>query len=156
MQLTARSAEDLADDLMSFGQLMKRSGEAQILGVATEHDLSFSQLRALFVLYDSEAELAVHELATRLGLSMATTGRAVAGLTRIGFAVRREDEQDRRVKRISLSATGRDFVGGLVEAHRTAMRECAELLTEEERVRLASALAPVLARLGAAQPQNGC
>lgn len=156
VQLTARSVDELAEDLMSFGQLIKRSGEAQILAVALEHDLSISQMRALFVLYDCEEELAVHELAKRLALSMATTGRAVSGLTRIGMAVRREDEQDRRVKRISISDHGRGFVRGLTEAHRSAMRECAELLTGQERTDLANALAPVLERLGADTTKNGC
>jgi DNA-binding MarR family transcriptional regulator len=125
---------------------LKKGGEAHILGVARGLDLSFSQVRALFVLFDSQEDLAVHELAGLLGLSMATAGRAVQGLARAGLVTRREDDHDRRVKRVRLSEHGRRFVGSLAQAHREAVRECLESLSEHEREQLSQALAPLLAR----------
>jgi DNA-binding MarR family transcriptional regulator len=138
----------VTDDVMGFLSHLKKSGEAHILGVAAGLDLSFSQLRAMFVLADCSAELAVHELAARLGSSMATTGRAVQALARAGLVTRREDEQDRRVKRVRLSESGRELVAGFVHAHRAAVRECVESLDEREREQLSQALAPILARVG--------
>jgi DNA-binding MarR family transcriptional regulator len=116
------------------------------LGVAKGLDLSFSQMRALFVLADSQRELAVHELASLLGLSMATSGRAVAGLVKADMVTRREDDHDRRVKRVRLSEHGRQFVDGLMQAHRAAVRDCLESLSDHERDRLSQALSPILAR----------
>ncbi|HYQ65206.1 MarR family winged helix-turn-helix transcriptional regulator [Actinophytocola sp.] len=147
MQLTpVSSVESVTDKVMDFLSRLKKSGEAHILGVARGLDLSFSQMRALFVLADSQRELAVHELATLLGLSMATAGRAVQGLARADMVTRREDHQDRRVKRVRLSEHGRQFVDGLLQAHRDAVRDCLESLSDHERDQLALALAPILAR----------
>jgi DNA-binding MarR family transcriptional regulator len=136
----------VTDQVMAFLARLKKGGEAQILGVAKGLDLSFSQMRALFVLADSRHELAVHELASLLGLSMATVGRAVQGLAKADMVTRREDDHDRRVKRVRLSEHGRQFVDGLMQAHRDAVRECVESLSDHERDQLSQALAPILAR----------
>ncbi|WP_291419067.1 MarR family winged helix-turn-helix transcriptional regulator [Actinophytocola sp.] len=136
----------MTDDVVGFLSHLKKSGEAHILGVAAGLDLSFSQLRAMFVLADCQDEPAVHELAGRLGLSMVTAGRAVQALTRADLVTRREDERDRRVKRVKLSEHGRALVAGFVHAHREAVRECVESLSDREREQLAKALTPILAR----------
>ncbi|HEV7647929.1 MAG TPA: MarR family transcriptional regulator [Actinophytocola sp.] len=146
----------MTDDVMGFLSHLKKSGEAHILGVAADLDLSFSQLRAMFVLSDCREELAVHELAARLGSSMATAGRAVQALTRAGLVARREDEQDRRVKRVSLTGHGRTLVAGFVQAHREAVRECVESLSDRERDHLSEALAPILARGDNQISATGC
>lgn len=147
MQLTPlTSVKSVTDQVMDFLSQLKKSGEAHILGVARGLDLSFSQMRALFVLADSQRELAVHELAKLLGLSMATAGRAVQGLARADMVTRREDNHDRRVKRVHLSEHGRQFVDGLIQAHREAVRECLASLSDREREQLSQALAPILAR----------
>jgi len=143
---TVSSVESVTDDVVGFLSHLKKSGEAQILGVAAGLDLSLSQLRAMFVLADCQEELAVNELAERIGLSMATAGRAVQALSRADMVTRREDDQDRRVKRVRLSEHGRAFVAGCVQAHRAAVRECVESLSANERERLSQALAPILAR----------
>ncbi len=140
------SVDSVTDDVVGFLSHLKKSGEAHILGVAAGLDLSFSQLRALFVLADCHEELAVHELAARLGSSMATAGRAVQALALAGMVTRREDEQDRRVKRVRLAEQGRTLVAGFVHAHREAARECVESLSDREREQLSEALAPILAR----------
>ncbi|MPZ86016.1 MAG: winged helix DNA-binding protein [Actinophytocola sp.] len=147
VKLTATpSVESVTDDVVGFLSHLKKSGEAHILGVAAGLDLSFSQLRAMFVLADCQDEPAVHELAGRLGLSMVTAGRAVQALTRADLVTRREDERDRRVKRVKLSEHGRALVAGFVHAHREAVRECVESLSDREREQLAKALTPILAR----------
>jgi DNA-binding MarR family transcriptional regulator len=138
--------EIVTDQVMDFLSRLKKSGEAHILGVARGLDLSFSQMRALFVLADSRRELAVHELASTLGLSVATVGRAVQGLAKADMVTRREDDHDRRVKRVALSEYGRHFVDGLVQAHRAAVRESLASLSDDERDALSLALAPILAR----------
>jgi DNA-binding MarR family transcriptional regulator len=143
---TPSSVDSVTDDVMGFLSHLKKSGEAHILSVAAGLDLSFSQLRALLVLADCQEELAVHELAARLGSSVATAGRAVHALARAGLVTRREDEQDRRVKRVRLAEHGRALVAGFVQAHREAIRECVETLSDRERENLAEALAPILAR----------
>jgi DNA-binding MarR family transcriptional regulator len=156
VKLIAPSVESVTDDVVSFLSRLKKSGEAHILGVAAGLDLSFSQLRALFVLADCQEELAVNELAERLALSMATAGRAVQALTRAEMVTRREDDQDRRVKRVRLSEHGRALVAGFVQAHREAVRECVLALDDRDRERLAAALAPILAQGDTPTTRTAC
>lgn len=150
------SVDSVTEDVVGFLSHLKKSGEAHILGVAADLDLSFSQLRAMFLLADCPEELAVHELAARLGSSMATAGRAVQALTRADLVMRREDERDRRVKRVRLSERGRTLVAGFVQAHREAVRECVEALDDHEREQLSSALAPILAQGDRKISADGC
>lgn len=156
VQPTSTTVESVTEDVVCFLAHLKKSGEAHILGVAAGLDLSLSHLRALFVLHDCQEELAVHELAERLALSMATAGRAVQALSLAGMVVRREDEQDRRVKRVRLTDDGRALVGGFVQAHREAVRECVESLDDRERANLAEALAPIVARGEQPTTMTGC
>jgi DNA-binding MarR family transcriptional regulator len=142
----APTVDSVTEEVVGVLSHLKKSGEAHILGVAAGLELSFSQLRAMFVLADCQEELAVHELAARLGSSMATAGRAVQALTRAGMVTRREDDQDRRVKRVRLAEQGRLLVAGFVQAHRDAVRECVGSLSDRERELLSQALAPILAR----------
>jgi DNA-binding MarR family transcriptional regulator len=140
------SVESTTDAVMGFLAHLKKGGGAENLSVAADLDLSFSQLRALFVLADCPEELAVHELAARLGSSVATAGRAVHALARAELVTRREDEQDRRVKRVRLAERGRLLVAEFLHHHRKAVRECVEALTDDEREHLSAALEPILAR----------
>ena len=146
MQASSASSEVLASDLLGFvGHLMK-GAQSEVLEVAAALDLSMSQLRSLHVLDAVEAPLALHELADRMGLSVAATGRAVDVLVRGGLVSRREDDVDRRVKRVAITDAGRDAVNRLVAARREGMNRFVATLSEEEREALSAALAPILAR----------
>ena len=146
MQVTRVSVDALTGVLADFVTHLKKIGEGHAIQLAAGMDLSFSQLCMLFIVDESDHDLALHELAERLGLSMAATGRAVDALVRAGMVTRREDEHDRRVKRVGLSEPGRKLLLKLSEAHRESLRAFAGLLTDEERENLFTALAPILAR----------
>jgi DNA-binding MarR family transcriptional regulator len=146
VQVTRVSVEALTEVLVDFVTHLKKLGEAGSMQLAIGLDLSFSQLCTLFFLDTSDHALAVHELAERLGLSVAAAGRAIDGLVREGLVVRKEDEHDRRVKRVSMAEPGEKLLLRLTEAHRQGLRAFAELLTAKERDNLFNALAPILAR----------
>ena len=146
MQVTRVSIEALAGLLTDFVTHLKKIGEGRVIQVAAGMDMSFSQLCMLFILDESDHDPALHELAERLGLSVAATGRAVDALAKEGMVTRREDEHDRRVKRVRLSEAGTQLLLSLAEAHQEGLREFAGLLTDKERVHLFNALAPILAR----------
>jgi DNA-binding MarR family transcriptional regulator len=125
-----------------------KAGQHDALRLVGEIDLSISQLRSLFVLDARDEELAVHELADSIGLSMPSAGRAVDQLLRAGFVTRREDERDRRVKRIMITDAGRDALRRFSDAKRESLRQFAAELTDEERSALSDAIVPVVERLG--------
>ncbi|WP_286989683.1 MarR family transcriptional regulator [Thermomonospora sp. CIF 1] len=143
---SSSSVELLAENLESLLTYLMRTAEGDILGELKTLDLSLSQARTLFLVERASRALAVHELAAELGLSMAAAGRAAEALVRHGLAVRRSDAGDRRIKRIAITAAGRELLCRLHAARHADLRRFAATLTEEERMGLVKALAPVLAR----------
>jgi DNA-binding MarR family transcriptional regulator len=132
-------ATELADGLGAFvGHLLQSSNDA-FFALAHELDLSLSQLRALCLLAEHD-DVPLHELTPGLGLSPQATGRAVDVLVRAGLAMRREDERDRRVKRVALSEEGRVAVRRLDAARRDGLRAFVAALDEDAREALAHAL----------------
>jgi len=140
------SVDQLTPVLVEFCTRFTKIAEARRIVLASGLDLSFSQLCILFILDTSDHEPSLHELAEQLGLSVAAAGRAVDAMVREGLLARREDEHDRRVKRISLVEPGVELLQRLTEAHTEGLRAFAQLLTERERRDLHDALAPILAR----------
>jgi DNA-binding MarR family transcriptional regulator len=68
--------------------------------------------------------LPVGELARRMGVSQQAASKAAAELERLGYVERAPDPADARVRRLALSARGRDAVA----AGRVARAEVAEAL----------------------------
>jgi DNA-binding MarR family transcriptional regulator len=139
-------AEQLTQELLGFVAYLTKGAQPEVLQVAAALDLSLSQLRVLHTLDGADRPLALFEVAERIGLSVAATGRAVDVMVRAELASRREDETDRRVKRIAITAQGRDAVNRLITARREGMVRFVATLSDEERQNLSAALAPILAR----------
>lgn len=107
-------------------------------------DLSFSQVRMLMVLAYVDTPLAIHQIAAYLGLSVASAGRNVDSLLRAGLVDRGDDDHDRRVKLVHLTAGGRDLVAEHFACHRRNLAEFTRRLSATDRRRIVDALAPVL------------
>lgn len=107
-------------------------------------DLSFSQVRTLFALAQCGRSIAIHEIAERVHLSVAATGRNVDQLLQQGLLDRREDPSDRRVKLVSLSEAGRTVVASHIEARRDAVRAFTRRLDDPTRTTLFDSLQAVL------------
>jgi DNA-binding MarR family transcriptional regulator len=60
--------------------------------------------------------------------------------------VRREDDEDRRQKRIAITDTGQEVVSALSAARLAGIETFIASLTPEEQENLARALAPIVAR----------
>jgi DNA-binding MarR family transcriptional regulator len=124
---------------------------AQNAGLETliDVDLSFSQAKSLFVLSQSPTSIPIHELAESLRLSVGATGRNVEQLVKHGFVDRQEDDSDRRIKRISLTAAGHDLIAGFRAQQRQSALEFVQSLPQEDRDRLLGALVPIIDRFAA-------
>jgi DNA-binding MarR family transcriptional regulator len=146
VQISTTPEEQLTGELLGFVGYLTKGAQSEVLQVAAALDLSLSQLRVIHTLDSADRALALHEVADRIGLSVAATGRAVDVLVRGGLASRREDDADRRVKRIAITGAGRDAVDRLHAARREGMARFVASLSEEQRDGLSEALAPILAR----------
>jgi DNA-binding MarR family transcriptional regulator len=138
---TASDAAVLAERLAAFYAHAMRPS-SRLIGEFERLDLSFTQFKALSVA--AEGEPTVKHLAERLGLSLPGASRAVDHLVRRGLIDRREDPDDRRCKRLSVTAAGRELLDRLDDARREALESFAAGLQPAQREALIAALDPVL------------
>jgi DNA-binding MarR family transcriptional regulator len=141
MQGTAPSPTELTDQLYAFMAHLMKTTQGGVYQIAGELELTLSQLRALFVLAYGDHAPALSELAGEIGLSVPATGRVIDGLVRSGLVSRREDEADRRVKRLALTAGGEQMIARIGAARREGLRQFAEQLDDDARAAFAHALA---------------
>ena len=151
MRATAQAeTTGVANDLHALTRHLMRATQGDVFQLAFDLELSLSQLRVLHVLAREQDEPSLMELAAAIGLSVAATGRAVDALVRKRFVARREDADDRRVKRVHATETGIAYVEQFAAAKLDAVREMLKSLDADQQRRLFEALAP-LAEIGCAR-----
>jgi DNA-binding MarR family transcriptional regulator len=144
-QELAAEVAGLAESVLAFlGYAQKSSGE-DFFRMVGELELSLSQLKLLMVL-ERDGESPLKDIAEHLHLSLPAASRAVDGLHKRDMVVRREDDADRRQKRIAITATGSEVVGRLSAARLAGIEGFIADLTTQEQEDLARALAPIVAR----------
>ncbi len=131
-----------ADFVTVVTAVMKRSS-APMVEFVERYDLSFSQLKVMFVLATSEEPLAIGSIAGVTGGSLPATGRAVDGLVRLELATRTEDPSDRRVKRVEITPLGTSGMDQIFENRVATLAGILAGLTDEELGALADALVPL-------------
>ena len=134
------SSQQLAGQLMQFFGRVMKGDQGELFELIAELDLTMPQMRGLFVLEMAERPLALTELAPQMGLSIAAAGRSVDGLVRLGLVSRTEDPDDRRIKRLALTADGTAALERITQARLVGLRRFAESLGDAERAALATAL----------------
>jgi DNA-binding MarR family transcriptional regulator len=150
MQASAVSAQatdiDLSRQLGAFVGFLTQTHGRDVIQLSAEFELSFSQMKALQLLFNAGEAESVKELGDHLGLSLAAMSRAAEGLVQRGLVDRHEDSQDRRIKRLSLTAPGRDLVQKMRESRMAGLKEFVSSLSPKERALLVKALEPIMAR----------
>lgn len=145
---------ELARSLAGFLRYVTLSSDSDFLQQVSDLDLSLTQLKVLSHLNelpqpaeDEEAEhLSVKQLAEQLGISLPAASRAIDPLVKRRLVSRQEDQLDRRVKRVRLTARGEAAVGRLIATRLAAAQRMLESFTRSEREKLADALAEILSR----------
>jgi DNA-binding MarR family transcriptional regulator len=140
------NSSGLARDLLAVMLYIQKHSGNDFYVLVEELDLTLTQLKALHALDLAAEEASVKELGEALGLSLPAASRTVEGLLRRGYLERREDDRDRRVKRVRLTPTGRDAVERLNRARLAGLESFASTLTEAQRTRLSGAIASLLER----------
>ena len=140
----ARPARDL-NDLICF---IHKESSRHFFAVADElrSSQSTTHCKTLHHLDHHGSETSVKELAEMLGVSLPATSRTVESLLGRGLLARREDEHDRRVKRVGLTPAGHDAVMRLNGARLADLEQFVSNLTDRERRRVADALAALFSR----------
>ncbi len=136
---------ELYEGLESFLQHLFSLAESDELSFLADVELSFTQVRALFVLAAADEPQPIHQVANRLGLSLTAVGRNLDGLVRLGSVERRESTADRRVKLVSITPEGLKVVDQHLEPRRRALHTFVERLPAENVRAFLTALRPLMA-----------
>lgn len=80
--------------------------------VMSEEHLSFSQVAALHII-DREQNININDISTKLSLSMSATSRMIDELVKKDLIERKEDQENRRSKNLTVSSTGKAFMDNL-------------------------------------------
>ena len=81
----------------------------------------------------SHADCSQDDVSAALRTDKTTVGKALVSLENKGCVERRQDGADKRIKRLSLTAKGREKVAELVGIHDNWLREIMTCLSEEEQ-----------------------
>jgi DNA-binding MarR family transcriptional regulator len=135
---------------LRLGAVMLRclsSDGGAVVQALDESGISFIQMKILVtVAGDNPEPPTVKGLAESLGLSLASASRAVDGMVRRELLVRAEDDQDRRIRRLSLTEAGQRLSYRILTARLEGLGRFAASLTPEERDSLEAALDLLLER----------
>jgi DNA-binding MarR family transcriptional regulator len=134
------SAPELASELLALWHHLMKGQSRTMFALLDELDLSMSHVKALQVLADCGCELSVKAVSEELALSLPGASRTIDALLRRGYLERREDDQDRRMKRIGITDAGRDVAHRIVGARLEGLETFTSSLTPEQRTRLMAAL----------------
>ncbi|MGH2983507.1 MAG: MarR family winged helix-turn-helix transcriptional regulator [Solirubrobacterales bacterium] len=119
-----------------------------VLRVIDESGLTFIQMKALVTLEQPEEQAArtVTALSEELGISAASASRAADGLVRRRLASRVEDSEDRRVRRLTLTAKGRELANQIISARLAGIEDFMASLSPGEHQKLEAALDAIVKR----------
>jgi DNA-binding MarR family transcriptional regulator len=135
---------------LKLGALMLRcmgGAGSEVFKMIDESGLTFSQMKVLVELESADEDArTVTALSEELGISTASASRAAEGLVRKKLATRVEDPDDRRVRRLALSAKGHDLADRIISARLAGLEDFTESLDRDERQKLEAALDALLKR----------
>ena len=129
MQATQVSPRQLAEAIGDLWRRTTTGGDNASFALIDELGLSITQVKTLFTLHHCAESVSVGEVSERLGLSLAAASRTIDGLLQQGWVQRREDERDRRMKRVSITPAGRDVAQRIADARMLGLESFAASLT---------------------------
>jgi DNA-binding MarR family transcriptional regulator len=127
---------------------LMRSSVRDVFAAMAEADLTPTTYKALHALdeRDQGEDVCVKDLSEDLVLSLPAASRIVDGLHQRGYVERREDEHDRRMKRLEITSAGREAMARINATRLAAAQQFAGTLSDAERKQLGAALALLLER----------
>ena len=145
----AVSVDDVAARLGQLARLQRPAHGAAPQWLAQE--LTFSQLRVLFLLRD-EGAFTMSHLAETLGVTSATASGIVDRIERRGLVERLHRSDDRRVVECALTDEGLRLVREMAGARLDSFRQMLRVLTPDELAEFDRLIGLVIERLAAGRP----
>ena len=147
-------AQDTAARLSALMRHVFLYDRGNQLRVIEDSGLSMTQCKALLELGglgQASEPRQVSDLAETFGVSVPSMSRAVDSLVRGKLATRVEDSDDRRVRRVAITAKGKQLVDTLLVVRQAGMEAFAQGLTAAQRRKLDAAVDSLMDRDDIAQ-----
>jgi DNA-binding MarR family transcriptional regulator len=144
--ITPDNQELLVQSMSEFRYIVFGRFAPSILRTFKDFDYSLAQVVSLFIL-DEKGELTIKQVAGLLDRSVSATSRLLDQLAARGMIIRREDEQDRRVKRVAITEQGQALIETLQLLRADVQIEIMEYLSPDEQADVVRGIA-LLARAG--------
>jgi DNA-binding MarR family transcriptional regulator len=142
-------AQDTAARLSALMRHVFLYDRGNQLRVIEESGLSMTQCKALLELGGIGANAdprQVSDLAETFGVSVPSMSRAVDALVKRKLVTRLEDPDDRRVRRVAITAKGKQLVDTLLVVRQAGMEAFAESLSAAQRRKLDAAIDSLMDR----------
>jgi DNA-binding MarR family transcriptional regulator len=139
-QIDTSDREAFVWNTRRFRRATVREFVFNILRTFGDFDFSLPQMATLLLL-DEEGEFTIKQVAEILGRSVSATSRLLDQLVERGLVSRREDERDRRAKRVAITESGRTFIATLERSRADTQLAVMEYLSAEERADIMRAMA---------------
>jgi len=136
----------LDESLLGFRRLFLRPGYRQRLLHGLSRDVQLATLRLLRAVERSDGPPSVGDIAEALTIDPSTSSRLVDGAAEAGLVERRTCAEDRRSRRLHLTAEGEAVLAEVTARRRQLLAEVIEGWDTDELERLTA----MLSRLGAA------
>jgi DNA-binding MarR family transcriptional regulator len=146
---TGAAEKDTAVRMASLMHHMFLYDRGNQLRVIEETGLSMTQCKVLLELGGlgrSAATWQVSDLAELFGVSVPSMSRAVDALVKAKLATRVEDPDDRRVRRVKITAKGKNLVATLVTVRLTGIESFVATLSAAQRRKLDAAVEALMDR----------
>jgi len=143
---TQASSAELAREIYTLFAYLFSTSTPDYFRALSERDVSLTQVKVLHELDKPGADRTLKDLAEKMSFSLAGASRSIDALHQRGLVDRREDERDRRMKRVRITAEGRELLRGLNEMRIALLAQFVDTMSAAERRTLFDALSPVVAR----------
>lgn len=137
---------DVARDLYAMFFTLNQRVSRDLFQMLRDVGLSITQFKLLHFLARApdEGGTSVKMLGEQFSLSLAAASRAVDGLHGRGYVTREECPNDRRSKRVALTAKGAEALREVHATNVALLSGFTATLSEDQRRALADAIAPLL------------
>lgn len=140
------STHHVAEQMLSLWHFCL-SDASRLYALLEDQRIGLTDMKLLHHLSAESDPLTVKELGERMGLSLPGASRAADALLKRGWVSRHEDAHDRRMKRLAITADGRDMLRRVEEARMAGLENVIADVPTADLDRLSKAIEPILARL---------
>ncbi len=133
------STEPFTEVLRQWVDLFMTRSHHDLMRYLKTADLSMAQFGTLMRLYRDD-HCGVSEIANQMSVSNAAASQLVDKMVHLGLVERTEDAEDRRAKRLSLTAKGRRLLERSLEARLAWTHDLVAHLSPDRQAAVAAAL----------------